>query len=183
MLTFRWIYRFRTYWACAPLLVALFTDYNEFEVHSLTWGLALGIFVPGMGIRVWAQQHLHHRLRVHKQLTETGPYQFVRNPLYIGNILICLSATIASELLWMIPITLFWCIGTYSLVIRYEESYLLQKYGDEFRRYLLTVPRWVPRLMLPGNLELKNRHWRRAVLVEFPNIFLLLPYAIKELLS
>ena len=183
MLTSRWIYRFRTYWACAPLLFALFFDYSEFETEGLTWSLAIGIFIVGMGIRIWAQEHLQHRLRVHKHLTETGPYRFVRNPLYIGNILICLSATIASELLWLTPVTLFWCLGTYSLVIRYEESYLLQKYGDAFHRYLSTVPRWVPRLMLPDNLELRNRHWWKAIRVELPNLFVLLPYVMKEYLS
>jgi protein-S-isoprenylcysteine O-methyltransferase Ste14 len=180
MTAFPWVYRFRSYWACAPLLFALFLEYGEVEEDWPIWIAAIGLFLLGMGLRVWAQQHLHHRLRVHKQLSMTGPYRFVRNPLYIGNILICLSATVASELLWLLPITLFWCIGTYSLVIRYEERRLPERYGDAYRRYTSTVPRWIPRLVPGQTLELRNRHFRQSLIVELPSVLLLLPYAIKE---
>ena len=183
MLFPRWIYRFRTYLACPPLIFALIWQQNETETEGLIWLTGLGIFLLGVGLRIWAQQHLHHRLRVHKQLTTKGPYQFVRNPLYISNIMICASATIISELLWLVPVTLLWCILTYSIVIRYEEARLLNKYGDEYHRYLLEVPRWFPIMASLEKLELINKHLYQAVLVELPCLLLLLPFVIKEIVS
>ena len=97
--------------------------------------------------------------------------------------MICVSATIVSELLWFIPVTLFWCIGTYSIVIRYEEARLLNKYGDAYRRYLLEVPRWFPKMARLKNLELINEHLYQAVLVELPCLLIMLPFVIKEIVN
>jgi protein-S-isoprenylcysteine O-methyltransferase Ste14 len=179
----RWIYRFRTYLASPPLFFALIWNHNEVEAGWLIWPLGIGLFLVGMALRTWAQQHLHHRLRVHKQLTNTGPYQFVRNPLYIGNIIICVAVTIVSELLWFIPVTLFWCIGIYSLVIRYEEGRLLNKYGDAYRRYLSEVPRWVPKTMRFRNMGFVSEFLGKSVLIELPCLLILLPYIIKKIVS
>jgi hypothetical protein len=97
--------------------------------------------------------------------------------------MICVSATIVSELLWLIPVTLFWCIGTYSIVIRYEEARLLNKYGDEYHRYLLEVPRWFPKMARLKNLELINEHLYQAVFVELPCLLIMLPFVIKEIVN
>jgi hypothetical protein len=97
--------------------------------------------------------------------------------------MICVSATIVSELLWLIPITLFWCIVTYSIVIRYEEARLLNKFGDAYRRYLLEVPRWFPQMARLKSLELINKYLYQTVLVELPCMLILLPYVIKEIVD
>ncbi len=178
-----WIYRFRTYLAIPPLLFALLWRQNRIEVEGLIWPVGIGLFLIGMAIRIWAQQHLHHRLKVHKHLTFTGPYQFVRNPLYIGNIIICVALTTLSELLWFIPVTLVWCLGTYSLVIRYEEARIVARYGEEARRYLSEVPRWIPKRVRFKNIKLVNEFLGRAFLIELPCWLLLFPYILKEIIS
>ena len=183
MLSPRWIYRFRTYLVCPPLIFALAWNDYEIESDGFIWPIGIGIFLVGVALRIWAQQHLHHRLRVHKELTTTGPYKFIRNPLYIGNIMIGISVTIISELLWLIPVTLFWCIGTYSIVIRYEEARLLNRYGDAYRRYLLEVPRWFPKMARLKNLELINKYLYQTVLVELPCLLIIFPYVIKEIVN
>jgi protein-S-isoprenylcysteine O-methyltransferase Ste14 len=179
----RWVYRFRNFFACAPLIFAFISHAYEIEADGIIWPLGLGIVLVGIVFRIWAQQHLHHRLKGHKQLTTTGPYGFVRNPLYIGNIIMCVGATITSELLWIIPITIFCCIGTYSIVIRYEEEHLLEKYGDAYRKYLLEVPRWFPKRSSLKNMGLINEYLYQTILVELPGVFILLPYIIKEILD
>jgi hypothetical protein len=113
----------------------------------------------------------------------TGPYGFVRNPLYIGNTIMCVGSTIASELLWLIPIIIFWCIGTYSIVIRYEEKHLLEKYGDAYRQYLSDVPRWFPKRLRLKNMELMNEYLYQTVFVEVAGVTILLPFVIKEVLG
>ena len=180
-----WVYRIRNFLACPPLIFALVFDIYEIEAHEIIWPLGVGTFVLGIVLRIWAQQHVHHRLIGQKQLTTTGPYQFVRNPLYIGNIILCVGAVITSEMLWLIPVTIFWCLGIYSIVIRYEEEHLLKKYGDAYRRYLLEVPRWFPKIpsQKSGNMGLVNQYLYRTILVELSSLFLLSPYIVKEILG
>jgi len=179
----RWVYQFRTYFASAPLFFALFCSEYEFEVDLINWPLGLAIILIGLTLRIWAQQHLHYRLKVHKRFTTTGPYQFTRNPLYLGNCLICVGVTVVSELFWMVPLTLFWCLGLYSLVIRYEEAHLLFKYGEAYGRYLREVPRWIPRAVSLRNFEMMNHYFIKAVWTEAPGLLILVPFVIKEMLS
>jgi len=179
----RWVYQFRTYFASIPLVFALVFSYYEFEVDMIIWPLGLAIVLMGLALRIWAQQHLHYRMRIHKKLTTTGPYRFMRNPLYLANCLICMGATVVSEQLWMVPLTLFWCLGLYGLVVRYEEVHLLFKYGEAYGRYLREVPRWVPRAVSLRNLEVRNHYFTKAVWAEVPGLLILIPFVIKEMLS
>ena len=79
-----------------------------------------------------------------RRLIVVGLYRYVRNPMYVGVILILLAES------WF-----FWSaiLITYSgvcfvianvIVIGYEENRLRYKYGDEFRRYCEHVGRWIP---------------------------------------
>jgi len=105
--------------------------------------------------------------------------------MYIGNVLICLGATIISELLWFVPVTLFYHLGLYSLVVRYEEAHLLEKYGESYRRYMFEVPRWLPTKTVHFKKLglIIDEYFCQSVIVEFPRLFLLLPYIIKEVID
>ena len=180
-----WVYRIRNFLVFPPLLFAFVYQVYEVEAEEIIWPLGVSVVVLGIALRIWAQQHVRHRLIGHKQLTTTGPYEFVRNPLYIGNTILCIGGVIASELLWLIPITFLWCLGVYSIVIRYEEEHLLKKYGDAYRRYLSEVPRWFPKISSVRNRPKGwvNRYLYRIVLAELSSGLLMLsPYMLKEIL-
>jgi len=180
-----WVFRIRNFLACPPLLFAFVCQAYEVEAHEIIWPLGVGVVVLGVALRIWAQQHVRHRLPGYKQLTTTGPYEFVRNPLYIGNTILCVGGVIASELLWMVPITLLWCFGVYSIVIRYEENHLLEKYGDGYRRYLSEVPRWFPKIsrVRIGHAGLVKQYLYRTILVEVSSgLLMLIPFILKEIL-
>jgi protein-S-isoprenylcysteine O-methyltransferase Ste14 len=180
-----WVYRTRNFLACPPLLFAFLCHFYEIEAEEIIWPLGACVVVLGVALRIWAQQHVHHRLIGHKQLTTSGPYQFVRNPLYIGNIILCVGAVITSELLWLIPVTIFWCLGIYSIVVRYEEEHLLKKYGDAYCRYLKEVSRWLPgrSSLRSRKMGLFNQYLYQTILVELSSLCLLLPYLVKEIQS
>ncbi len=176
-------YRFRGFLPTPLFIFAFICTKFETEWHWFIWPLGVSIFILGLLLRIWAQEHLKYRLKVKKNLATTGPYSFVRNPMYLGNMIICLSLIVTSELLWFVPITFFYLSVIYSLVIRYEEGHLAEKYGEPYRKYMSEVPRWFPRKVRLNNLGIKNEYFGASVIVELPTILVLVPFLIKELIS
>ncbi len=97
-------------------------------------------------------------------LNTRGPYAYVRNPLYLGNLGICTGLLLMANDAWMYAIGLGFFFGEYFFIIRAEESFLRQKYGQRYEEYMAQVPRWVPRLTPsePGQLRSKL-DWARAL--------------------
>jgi protein-S-isoprenylcysteine O-methyltransferase Ste14 len=110
-----------------PVILAAVCFRYEYEYDGLLWPLGPLLFLGGWAVRIWAQQHVGYRLKTPRDLTTSGPYAMVRNPIYIGNTLIVLGVIVLSEFVWLVPLTVLWCTGVYSVVIRYEERQLLRK--------------------------------------------------------
>jgi protein-S-isoprenylcysteine O-methyltransferase Ste14 len=89
------------------------------------------------------------------QLNTRGPYAYVRNPLYVGNLGICLGLTLIAHDPWVYAGGLGFFFGEYFFIIRAEENYLRGLYGASFDEFCQKVPRWVPRLSpaYPGALR------------------------------
>jgi len=81
-------------------------------------------------------------------LCTSGPFGYVRNPLYLGNIIIYAGVVLMAGGLFMwqlLGITVAFFFLQYGLIISLEEEILKGKFGDEYRLYLTTVPRFIPR--------------------------------------
>ncbi len=79
-------------------------------------------------------------------LCVSGPYAYTRNPLYLGNLIIGLSASIAiNEWYAYVLFTLSWVL-VYFIVIPHEESFLLEKFGEVYSEYVKHTGRLKPRL-------------------------------------
>jgi len=176
----RWVYRYRGVLLAPPLLLALFSNFRESE-SRLLWPVGAALVLLGTGFRVLAQQHIHHRIKARQDLTTTGPYAIVRNPLYIANTALCLGAVVASKELWLVPVTLLYCGVLYSLVVGYEEVCLLKEYGEPYRKYLSGVPRWFPgRLRFRSGGLVDPQHFFPALVSEIPCLLILVPYIFKD---
>jgi len=79
-----------------------------------------------------------------KKLIVVGLYRYVRNPMYIGVILILLGESRFFRSATLMKYTGICFVVANVLVIGYEENRLRNKYGDEFRRYSEHVRRWIP---------------------------------------
>src|SRR5262245_58515602 len=102
-----WAFRQRS-WLPVPLaLVLILVRWREAD-SSLLFLAGIGLVAAGLAIRFWAVRHIGtiSRTRANRQgpLIVTGPYAWVRNPLYVGNWLMWTGFALASELLWMVPI-------------------------------------------------------------------------------
>ena len=81
-----------------------------------------------------------------RDLVVTGPYRFVRNPMYLAVLAIILGQSFAFA---SVPVALYAAavlVAVTIFVVTYEEPTLTQQFGDSYRRYLAAVPRWRPRL-------------------------------------
>ncbi len=78
-------------------------------------------------------------------LVRAGPYQWVRNPMYIAVLTIILSQAILFHSLLLIGYALV--VGTlvHLFVVFVEEPSLRRQFGESYETYLRTVPRWLPR--------------------------------------
>ncbi len=105
------------------------------------------LILGGEAIRLWAAGHIGRSSRTRGSevgpLVTTGPYARMRNPLYLGNILMAagfgaLSHTLLAAAWWSIS------VGYYSAIVRWEEQRLQEHHGREFTFYCQRVPRWAP---------------------------------------
>ena len=89
-------------------------------------------------------------------LVTRGPYAASRNPMYLGWVLLQLGAGLVRGSRWMIALVPVAAAFVHRDV-RGEERTLEDAFGDEFRRYRATVPRYLPRRWTGPRLQRRNR--------------------------
>lgn len=179
---YRWVFKRRGLLMLPPVLFCLFSTVGDIEWDSAVLPIGLTVFSLGVLLRFWCQLHLHYRLGIHKVLTISGPYEWVRNPIYIGNTLVLLGLCIFSEVVYFLPVMLLWAIVVYSFVVRYEEAHLLNKYGQPYREYCQRVPRWLPRIPSHRKVVAVRKFIPSSILAVTHNLLILLPFVLIELL-
>lgn len=95
----------------------------------------------GAAVRVWAAGTIHKS----KGVTQSGPYAWVRHPLYVGSFLIACGFFALSGLwqAWVIGVPLFLLFHWAATFC--EEKLLVSLFGGEYVEYARRVPRAVPR--------------------------------------
>ncbi|MFZ1041961.1 MAG: isoprenylcysteine carboxylmethyltransferase family protein [Anaerolineales bacterium] len=73
----------------------------------------------------------------------TGPYRFTRNPIYLGFFLIYLGFTLLAGTLWGLIASPFLIWTITNAVIRAEEIYLDEKFGEQYKQYRSRVRPWI----------------------------------------
>ncbi len=78
-------------------------------------------------------------------LVRSGPYRWVRNPMYLAGFSILIGEAILFHSLLLIGYLLLIGMVTHLFVVFYEEPRLSHQFGESYKTYLRTVPRWLPR--------------------------------------
>jgi len=78
-------------------------------------------------------------------LVREGPYQWVRNPMYLGVLSVVIGEAILFHSLLLVGYALLAWVVVHLFVIFYEEPTLRRQFGESYAAYLRTVPRWLPR--------------------------------------
>ena len=134
--------------------------------RSLAAGGSLAL--AGELLRLWATGHLHKNA----DLTVTGPYAYLRHPLYLGTLSIGTGLALMASTAWAFAVWFICLFGYFGYYMPYknriEGARLEELFGDRYRRFSLAVPRLVPRLhayrpLEPSRATEEGWNWKRFV--------------------
>ena len=118
----------------------------------LRWA-GIGIALAGFGLLQWSQVTLGNswsdtpRMMKEQTLITSGPYQFIRHPIYTAFILI-LGSTLLISSNWLIG--LCWIGMTVLEVISrigFEEALMIEFFGNQYRDYMKKTGRFLPKVI------------------------------------
>lgn len=114
-------------------------------------GLALGYAISFLAMTLihWAKKNLgvnfsdNAASHVPKEVVRTGPYAYVRHPIYVGNLLFFLGLSVATQSALMMFIVLA-LAHFYNQSAQNEEMELVDQFPD-YTDYIMHTGRFIPR--------------------------------------
>ncbi len=113
-------------------------------VHEYVEAAGLGLIALGILGRMWCTLYIGGRKAA--EIVEAGPYSVTRNPLYLFSTVAAAGVGAQSGSLVLGLVFALACAAAFQVVIRREERFLSEAFGEPYRAYLLRVPRFLPRL-------------------------------------
>jgi protein-S-isoprenylcysteine O-methyltransferase Ste14 len=75
----------------------------------------------------------------------SGPYRWVRNPMYIGGFLLLLGYALCAGSVAALLVALTMLVTVHLVAVLYEEPNLRRRFGASYEQYRRSTPRWIPR--------------------------------------
>jgi protein-S-isoprenylcysteine O-methyltransferase Ste14 len=143
-----WLFRHRT---ALPLpFAAAILGLRVGRAPVSTRLVVAGVVVTVLGelLRLWGVHHIGAISRTRSErlgpLVASGPFAYLRNPLYVGNIAIWVGFALTARLIWLVPVIVVVLGLQYHAIVRWEERLLESRLGGAYREYAARVPRWLP---------------------------------------
>jgi protein-S-isoprenylcysteine O-methyltransferase Ste14 len=142
-------FKYRSYTPIPFIIIMLFYH------NSNIWSLIAGFIIACIGefLRLWGVSWAGSETRTTNNVGGTyliisGPFAHLRNPLYLGNIMMYIGIGIMSFALfpWLQVAGLIFFSLQYNIIINEEEEYLKNTFGKQFENYTANVRRFIPRL-------------------------------------
>lgn len=111
-------------------------------------GIGLALFVAGLALAVWARTHLGRNWgtpmseKDNPDLITSGPYRWIRNPIYSGLILAMLGTALAVSLQWLIITAVIGAYFVYSAVM--EQRYMIERFPETYPPYRDSTKMLIP---------------------------------------
>ncbi|MBI2957128.1 MAG: isoprenylcysteine carboxylmethyltransferase family protein [Acidobacteria bacterium] len=149
------------------LLAALVLVFAQPTPRLLSAGVPL--VLVGLAVRAWAAGHL----RRESALTVSGPYAYLRHPLYVGTSFILAGFALAAARAELALLIVVYFLLFFVPVMQREEQERRARAPELYARYAAQVPAFWPRLTPAASgdtrarfdaaLYRQNREWRAAV--------------------
>jgi len=128
------------------VLAAAFAWFSRPDPRSLAAGLPISML--GLLLRAWAAGHLEKNTR----LAMSGPYAHVRNPLYLGTLVVAAGLVIASRQWWLAVLFAAVFALVYLPAVELEEQHLRGLFSG-FSNYAERVPAFWPTWKSTGGTQ------------------------------
>lgn len=121
----------------------------QFSAPPAARWACVGVAVLGMALLLWTLRALGKNLtdtvvvRRDAELVTTGPYRYVRHPFYVTTALVMFGIAGAAAN-WLLAAL---CIAVWTMLAvrtREEERQLIERFGDDYRRYMAVTNRFFP---------------------------------------
>lgn len=137
---------------------------GAFPRECMLWlGYAL-VVIGAMG-RVFCSTFIGGRKN--DVVVRAGVFSVVRNPLYVCSFIALVGIGLQSGMLLILVLLVTAFALYYPLVVDKEEAFLTHKFGDEYKKYVAEVPRWIPNFKLwsePEHVDAMPKFIRRTML-------------------
>jgi protein-S-isoprenylcysteine O-methyltransferase Ste14 len=140
------------YFFWAPCIVVAFRIGPVLLLPDAVRGAGVAVAIGGVALSLWSiatlGRHYDLVLEIHAdhQLVRSGPFAWVRHPVYTGLALHFIGACLATGNVLLTVGTLFVSFPTFVIRARAEEQLLREQFGGEYDRYMDEVPMLVPGL-------------------------------------
>ncbi|MDB3991200.1 isoprenylcysteine carboxylmethyltransferase family protein [Gammaproteobacteria bacterium] len=121
---------------------------SNFAISLILLGLATRMYASGFVLK-------------NKELSTTGPYAFVRHPLYTGNIMILIGLCLINGFFWSFVTAFIFLWFYYPTAIEYEDRKLKSLFPDTWEEWASMTPALMPKMDLNGKIfsRLDLRSW------------------------
>ncbi|HTU78500.1 MAG TPA: isoprenylcysteine carboxylmethyltransferase family protein [Solirubrobacteraceae bacterium] len=116
--------------------------------NSIVQGVGMVLFASGLGLAVWARIYIGQNWGMpmtekdEPELVTSGPYHFVRHPIYAGVLLAILGTSLATNVYWLIAFAVLGAYFIYSAKV--EERLLTSSFPGEYQRYRTNSKMLIP---------------------------------------
>lgn len=135
-----------------PFLILQSTSGLTFPQFGLIEILALITAVVGLSMVIWVSVIFVWRGRgtamplvPPTEFVPIGLYRYVRNPMYVGLLVVILAEAAVFRSVWLLVYASLLWLATHSYVVLIEEPDLYRRFGKGYEEYRLETPRWIPR--------------------------------------
>ena len=121
---------------------------SNFAISLILLGLATRMYASGFVLK-------------NKELSTTGPYAFVRHPLYTGNIMILIGLCLINGFFWSFVTAFIFLWFYYPTAIEYEDRKLKSLFPDTWEEWASMTPALMPKMDLNSKIfsKLDLRSW------------------------
>ena len=127
------------------ILVSIFCfDTSPNSIFPYASYIAIGLILLGLSTRMFASGFVLKN----KELSTTGPYAFMRHPLYTGNIMILIGLCLINGFLWSFISAFIFFWFYYPTAIEYEDRKLKSLFPDTWEEWASITPALMPKMDL-----------------------------------
>ena len=149
-----WLFRRRTVIPLPLALAVLLIPEPRALDPSALMGVGAVLVALGEAIRLWSVRQIGAISRTRSDrlgpLIRSGPFALVRNPLYVGNVVLWVGFAVSARLPWLAPVFVAILAFEYHAIVRWEERLLEERLGERYHAYAAQVPRWLPNTLARG---------------------------------